>query len=202
MALFTVSLLFIIPQCLSQTIQIHDLSQNPGLLSMQIGSSMIKDGHHRIYHEIDLDKYAPVLNKIQTIINGLKIFPNFKDVTDLLQDRYITVFNLYNNLYPKHRGKRGLFNIIGSGIKLITGNLDDNDLVQINNDLNDLRAGNNKLVRANNQQIEINKQLQNRIDEVIWVVNEQQSIITKQIIRAREEKMNHNRILPETYAGT
>lgn len=43
-----------------------------------------------------------------------------------------------------------------SEIKLITSNLDDNGIVQINNDLKDLRAGNNKLFRENNQQIEMN----------------------------------------------
>lgn len=191
MATIVSTILLAITMVHAQNIQIHDLSRNPGLLTLQIGNCFMKNGHHKIYHEVDLDKYGPILVKIQTIIDGLKIFQNFKDVTDLLQDRYNTINTLYNNLYPKQRGKRGLFNFLGSGIKLITGNLDDNDLMQINRDINDLRVSNRKLVRENNQQIQINKQLQERINAIIKVMNEQQAIITKQIIRARQEIINH-----------
>lgn len=67
-----------------------------------------------------------------------------------------------------------ILNALGSAIKLSTGNLDDNDLVQINNDINDLRSGTHKLVRANNQQIQINRQLQDRINGIIKAFNEQQ----------------------------
>lgn len=177
-----------------QTIQIHDLSNNPGLLTIQTSNSFVRNGHHKIYHEVDLDKYGPLLNKLQNILNGLRIFPDFRDVTDLLSTRYQTVLTLYNNLYPKKRGKRGIFNFIGSGIKLITGNLDDNDLVQINRDIEDLRQHHNKLIRENNIQVEINKQLQDRINKIIDTVTEQQNIITKQIIAARQDSLNSKNI--------
>lgn len=194
MAAILTLIIFYITLTYAQNIQIHDLSQNPGLLTLRIGNSMIKTGHHRIYHEVDLDKYQPILTKIQTIINGLRIFPNFKDVTDLLQDRFRTVSNLYDNLYPKKRERRGLLNFLGSGIKLITGNLDANDLMQINRDISDLRASNRKLVRENNQQIQINKQLQDRINTIVRVMNEQQNVITKQIIKARQDIINHRQV--------
>lgn len=171
-------------------IQIHDLSRNPGLLMMQNGNSLVKTGHHKIYHEIDLDNYGPLLDRIHNIINGLKIFPNFKDMTDLLQDRYSTVVNQFRNLYPRKREKRGLFNFIGTGIKLITGNLDDSDLIQINKDINELRRTTNRIIRENNVQVELNKQLQERINKIIKVVNEQQEVITKQIILSRQEFLN------------
>lgn len=175
-------------------IQIHDLTKNPGLLTIQNGNCMVKTGHHKIYHVIDLDKYEPILDKIGTIINGLKIFPSYKDMTDLLHDRYLTVMNQFKNLYPKRRERRGLFNFIGSGIKLITGNLDENDLIQINRDIDDLRFAKNRLIRENNVQVEINKQLENRINNIIKVVNQQQDIITKQIISARQDLINGRNI--------
>lgn len=171
-------------------VQIHDLQRNPGLLTIQNGNCLVKTGHHKIYHEIDLDKYGPLLDRINTIIHGLKIFPNFKDMTDLLTNRYLTVVKQFENLYPRKRGKRGLFNFIGSGIKLITGNLDEADLIQINRDINELRVANNRLIRENNVQVDINKQLQIRINEIIKVINQQQEIITKQIIAARQDLMS------------
>lgn len=175
-------------------IQIHDLQQNPGLLTLQNGISLIKTGHHKIYHEIDLEKYSPLLDRIHNIIEGLKIFPDFKDMTDLLRDRFTTVIKQFRNLYPKKREKRGLFNFLGSGIKLITGNLDENDLIQINRDINELRRTSNKLNRENNVQVEMNRELQDRINKIIKIVNEQQSLITKQIINARQDLMNNKRI--------
>lgn len=194
MALILPLIIFSITLAHAQNLQIHDLSQNPGLLTLRIGNSMVKTGHHKIYHEVDLNKYQPILMRMQTIINGLRIFPNFNDVTDLLQERLKTVNNLFSNLYPKKRERRGLFDIIGSGIKIITGNLDANDLKQINRDIDDLRANNNKLVRENNQQIQINKQLQERINTIVRVMNEQQSVITKQIIKARQDIINHRQV--------
>ncbi|XP_062534146.1 uncharacterized protein LOC134203290 [Armigeres subalbatus] len=189
--MFTSLSILIITSCIAHAdIQIHDLTHNPGLLMLQNGNSLIKTGHHKVYHEIDLDKYAPLLDKIHNIINGLKIFPNFKDMTDLLQDRYLTVVNQFHNLYPKKREKRGLLNFIGTGIKLITGNLDENDLIQINKDINELRRSHNKIIRENNVQVEINRQLQDRINKIITVVNEQQELIKKQIIYARQEVLN------------
>lgn len=177
-------------------IQIHDLQQNPGLLTLQNGISLIKTGHYKIYHEIDLEKYSPLLDRIHNIIEGLKIFPDFKDMTDLLRDRFTTVIKQFRNLYPKKREKRGLFNFLGSGIKLITGNLDENDLIQINRDINELRRTSNKLNRENNVQVEMNRELQDRINKIIKIVNEQPSLITKQIINARQDLMNNKRINP------
>lgn len=151
---------------------------------------MVKTGHHRIYHVIDLEKYTPLLDKINNIINGLKIFPNFKDVTDLLHDRYLTVVKQFKNLYPKRRGKRGLFNFVGTAVKFITGNLDENDLIQINRDIHDLRVEKNRLIRENNVQVEINKQLEDRINNIIKVINQQQNTVTNQIITARQDIIN------------
>lgn len=54
----------------SQTIQIHDLTRNPGLLTIQTGNTLIKTGRHRIYHSIDLDKYEPLLDNIEIALTG------------------------------------------------------------------------------------------------------------------------------------
>lgn len=170
-----------------QTIQISDLQNNPGLLILRQGNSFVKNGHHKIYHEIDLDTYKPTLDHLHNIIVNLRIFPNFKDTVDLLQNRYQIILNSYLNLLPKTKTKRGLFDFLGSGIKMITGNLDNYDLLQINNDIKNLRSHTDKIIRQNNIQIEINMKLQDKINKIIKSLNEQQDIITKQIIQARNE---------------
>ena len=177
-----------------QIIQIQDLSQNPGLLTLQTGNCLIKTGHHKLYHEIDLDNYQPILDKISTFLDELVTLPHFDDITDLLKDKYKSIENQFRSLYPRNRMRRGLANFIGSGIKLITGNLDENDLVQINKDINELRVTNHKLIRENNIQVELNKQLQNRLNRMISSINQQQEMIENQLILTRQDRIRNQLI--------
>ncbi|XP_062540904.1 uncharacterized protein LOC134208951 [Armigeres subalbatus] len=43
----------------TQTIQIQDLSNNPGLLTIKTGQSLIINSYDRLYHEVDLTQYEP-----------------------------------------------------------------------------------------------------------------------------------------------
>nr|XP_029735484.1 uncharacterized protein LOC115270290 [Aedes albopictus] len=172
----------------AQTIQLYDLTRNPGLLTLQSGNTLIKIGQHRIYHVIDLTKYKPLLDNIELAVDGLKIFIDYQDLTSLLKTKLEEVKGSYRRLIPAQhfRHKRGAFNFLGSAIKIITGNLDENDLKQINDDIKDLREKNQDLVRQNNIQVKLNRLLENRINKIIDSVNREQKIIKQQIIAARQ----------------
>lgn len=180
----------------SQTIQIHDMTRNPGLLTLQTGNTQIKTGRHRIYHAIDLDKYEPLLDTIETAINGLNIFPDLTDLTTMMRTKFKNTKELYRRILPfkQIRQKRGALNFLGSAIKVVTGNLDESDLIQINNDINNLRLDNQELIRQNNIQVTYNKHLEQRINTIIDSVNEQQKIIKQQIIAARQSLINNRQI--------
>lgn len=186
----------IITTTLSQTIQLYDLTRNPGLLTIQSGNTLIKTGRHRIYHAIDLNKYKPLLDNIELAVDGLKIFTDFDDLTSMLRTKLEDVKTSYRKLNPlKHsRRRRGAFNLLGSAIKAITGNLDENDLHQINNDIEELRGSNQDLVRQNNIQVKLNRHLENRINKIIDTLNREQSIIKRQIIIARQSFINNKLI--------
>lgn len=177
-----------------QTIEIHDLTRNPGLLALQTGNTLIKTGRHRIYHAIDLDDYQPLLTNIKITLDGLRIFSDFNDVNTLLRTKFENVNKLYRKLLPRTRTRRGAFNFLGSTIKLITGNLDEDDLVQINNDINDLKQNNHNLIRQNNIQVTINKHLEDRINNIINVIHDQQKITKQHIIAARQSSINNRAI--------
>lgn len=170
----------------AQNIQVYDLTRNPGLLTLQTGNTLIKTGRHRIYHAIELDKYQHLLNNVETTLEGMSIFTDFTDVNIMLQTKLKDAKNAYRKLLPTKRLKRALSNFFGSTIKAITGNLDENDLVEINKDINDLRLGHQELVRQNNIQVTINKHLEARINKIIESVNNQQKIIRTQILTARQ----------------
>lgn len=173
----------------SSSIQIQDLTRNPGIVTIKLGIGRVRIGSHKIFHVIELTQFEPTFYKLEQIIRDLNIF-NMTETTDLIRIKYNSIKNTYNNLIPKQRTKRGLINILGSSIKLITGNLDNNDLIEINNQLETLFQNEKTIVTQNNEQIKINKQLENKMNRIIKKINEQQNIIVKNLIKSREAFLN------------
>lgn len=88
-------------------------------------------------------------------------------MTDLLSTKLSNSQQLFFELKLKIRPKRGLFNLIGTEIKTITGNLDNNDLIEISKNLEDLNLNSKTLINENNEQRLINQQFQNRLKRFI-----------------------------------
>lgn len=89
----------------------------------------------------------------------LKAFENFTDLINQLEPKFITVQTLHQNFLPISRQKRGLINVLGTTIKQITGNLDNNDLIQISEIIRKLESNSQVLINENNEQVKINDQL-------------------------------------------
>lgn len=179
---------------LAHTINIQDLSTNPGLLTITSGQCFITKGQDRLYHEIDLDQYQKLLTNVDTIIQGLRHLDTFHDLTVLLSTKYNSISKLYNDLLPHKRTKRGAFNLLGSGIKIITGNLDDHDLLQINREISNLKVKDNSLIEQNNLQVRINKKIENQINKMTNTFNAQQSLITRELIKIKQGLNNRTGI--------
>ena len=171
------TLLTLIVASHEQSIQITDLSTNPGLLTLETGLCFLKNGRIKIYHEIDLDQYEPLLGNIFRIINGLNALAKSQDITDLL-DKYKNVKQSYHNLLPITKSKRDL-DFLGTRIKTITGNLDANDLAEIYQEINKIKEKNNNRVIENNKQTKINRSVENKINRLINSFNLQQNAIAK-----------------------
>lgn len=100
-----------------------------------------------------------------------KILENIdKDNKNLLGNKIIIISakvdmaqNKFNHILPK-RLKRGLINGLGTIIKDITGNLDNDDLKDIQRALDQIQTGQNDLIQNSNKQIKINEQLASRIE--------------------------------------
>ena len=183
----TITITIFPPPSHMQSIQIHDLSTNPGLISIKDGYSFLKIGNHKLFHIIDFTKYEPIFRKLTMNINGIKTLGNFTELTDLLDMKYSNTVTLFLDMKPRNRNKRGLLNFIGSGIKMITGNLDYTDYLEISQDIQNLRINNKMLITENNKQLKINVQLQDRINGLINQIDKQQSQITKNIIKSRDD---------------
>ncbi|CAH0725412.1 unnamed protein product, partial [Brenthis ino] len=82
------------------------------------------------------------------------------------------------NIQSNIRTKRGLINGLGSIIKLITGNLDDNDLINIQNNLETLRIAYNKQISVTDSSLEEdNKQILNITNIQIQINNQLNNVL-------------------------
>lgn len=176
-------------QMTQKHIQIHDLTNNPGLVSIQMGHGRIKIGSHKIFHILDLAYVESTIRKLRTITNDLKIF-NVEDSVALINRKLDIIQKSYTHLLPISRSKRGLFDGVGSMIKVITGNLDNQDLIKINMQLDDLLNQNKALVTENNEQVRINHKVQDRINRIINTLNDQQNVIKNNFIGFRQDIIN------------
>lgn len=179
----------------SQPIQITNLVLNPGLLTLQNSNSYLKIGSHQLFHVINLQNYEPIFRKLEININGINYLGNHSEMTDLLQTKLSNTLHLFSELQPRTRTKRGLFNFIGSGIKTITGNLDNHDLIKISKTLQDLSINSNLLINENNEQRQINKQFQDRINRIIKQLEKQQIQISKNLILAKNDNARKEFVL-------
>lgn len=65
------------------------------------------------------------------------------------------------------RNKRGLVDALGSIIKSISGNLDQNDAINYNNAIKVLQENQNKIILESNNHISLNKEWMTYHDRVV-----------------------------------
>lgn len=183
--------------CLTkEQIQLHDLSNNPGLVILQLGQGRVQIGSHKIFHVVDIEYLEPIINNLKLIINGLKIF-DVQDSVMLINRKLEMIEKTYRHILPITRNRRGLFNGLGSMMKAITGNLDENDLIRINMQLNELQNQNRDLVTNNNEQIKINYKVQDRLNRIIKNLNDQQNLIRRNLVTFRQNSLNGRNVSNE-----
>lgn len=178
-----------------QSLHLTNLTPNPGLLTLHDGFSFLKVGEHKLFHIINLENYEPIFRKLETNINGINSLGNYSDMTEILNMKLSNTLRLFSELQPRARSKRGLFNFIGTGIKQITGNLDENDLREIAYNIQELKFHSKILINENNEQRKINFQFQDRISKIIKQLNSEQMQITRNLISAKSDSTRKHFII-------
>lgn len=91
------------------------------------------------------------------------------NLTDHLTDTFLYKLkiakNKLNSLYPR-RHKRGLINALGSVIKFVAGNPDQDDIELIQHNLGNIQFAENHIIKNQNKQIKINNELQKTVNKV------------------------------------
>lgn len=141
----------------SQALQLHPIDQNPGLLPIREGQAFISYNKWTVIKILDLSLIYEELKLNTNRYLSLKndFHQRHKQVIDLdfieveKQTDYIMNITLdkYKQLIPLSRVRRGLINPLGAFVKVITGNLDNDDAIMYEKLINQLITKQDAIIR-------------------------------------------------------
>lgn len=127
-------------------------------------------------HKINLGTLEDNINLIEKLT---KTFKPIKHLEQTLQDKIKIAKEKLASLQP-HRTKRGIINALGSVIKLIAGNPDNEDLEIIHSHLGNLRTQENKIIQNQNRQVQINELFKDKINNITDTIRKISTSISKE----------------------
>lgn len=156
--------------------KLRKLTPTENVIIIEQKPTRIIEGKWSIIHKLDI---KPIGNSLENIRDSVKYAINRSKIEDYkhIYQRISIILDhieeICKHLNIQSRVKRGLVNGLGSVIKAITGNLDQNDLDQIQKGLETLRVAYNKQISITDDTLEeYNKQL-NNITKIQQEINEQ-----------------------------
>ena len=109
-------------------------------------------------------------------------------VSKALNDTYDTYAKLnFREISKLSRSKRGLFNFIGSGIKFVTGNLDNNDLETITQNLQILKNNELNSMHKINDLSSFAGNIMNKFETTLSYINENSKNIRLDLYNIKDE---------------
>ncbi|KAK9702276.1 Baculovirus F protein [Popillia japonica] len=130
-----------------------------------------------------MHNYRYIIDHLQEGIENL-IEHNYRYIIDHLQEG---IENLIEQILPNHRQRRGIINGLGSIIKVITGNMDQEDAERINQQIQDLQQGQKNNAKVLKKQISLAKNAIVSFNNTISNLKHNQIILTKLSIPTRKQ---------------
>lgn len=138
---------------------------------MEKGTAKIQTGYFKIIHEIDIGKYADIMENIERTINSSLINRNpLYPFISLL----ITQIKVHLNNLQVRKTKRSL-DFLGSAWKWIAGNPDKQDHEIVLNKLNNVLENNNNQVLINKLTIEKINEITNITNSIAKIIKDEKS---------------------------
>lgn len=162
-----------LPAIQPQHLEHFDLKQGKGVLALNLGGARVIESYSKLIQIIELNDIKNNFIKVNSTLSKIKKLMEHHKISDTIlvtiaerriNKLEIALYNILPDTY-KPRQKRGLFNPLGTFIKAITGNVDQEDYEELQNSIKKLENGRYELVDKLNDQIKINDQLisQNKI---------------------------------------
>lgn len=181
------------PSTLGQSLDITPVNNENGFVLYKLDQKLIVDHYVNFLHIIDLEQYNDTLNIIDNNIKSLNLGINSTEYK-LLRREFLQAKHTFKTIVPeltyKHRQKRGLINIMGSGMKALFGTMDDADAQVIFKHLDNLDKNSMQITDQLNKQVIINNNIIKNINETIKHVNDQQKLLTEYLDNITDRSNN------------
>lgn len=137
-------------------LHLQKIEKNPGLLPIKEGQALVSHDSwtfikvldlRYLYQELEfnINSYTRLREQVRNYFN-IKIFDSDFMVSEAQTDYFMNItISKYKQLIPSARSKRGLINPLGSFIKTITGNLDNDDAVMYEKLIQEMKTKQNVL---------------------------------------------------------
>ena len=159
----------------NQALQITKL-KSMGYFEEPLGPAKILDHYHNFLFFINVTQMQVGYS---TLSNNLDSFSNKVESEDKLTQKIISQLRLNIVQINKHlqkrnykRSKKGIINGLGTVIKFITGNLDNNDLLMINENLESIHNTQSQEIEKINQLTSFANHVSQRLEEETKILNE------------------------------
>lgn len=184
---------------------VKDITFNPGLLPIQLGSARLQKTEHTLVHFYDL---LPIKKEIDVLNDHYKNLSanihrqhgHYTEIEnyDLLFRHLIrSVREKISNIYPQtqNRSKRGLIDGLGSVIKFFTGNMDAKDADRINKITEHLKNNQMSLQAQIDNQYSLNTDIMKQFNATVKNIEYNENLLKRKIINVNENLINTTRDL-------
>lgn len=168
-----------------------DLTTNPGILPINLGTAKIQNSNHVLIHYFELspliDEFEKLLSqhdKIKTMTLADQTYKT--EISNYLKiSQYsIDIINEKLQIFTKsNRSKRGLVDGLGTIIKQLTGNLDSEDGRNIQNSINEIKKTQNKLIEQINKQYSINNEIIQKFNYTVTNIRHNEILLTSRLMQ-------------------
>lgn len=155
----------------------QNLAQGQGFVIIKDQEIQVISNYTKLLHKINLNSWTDNLQIIQENIEKLDFTHQFPT----LMHNFKSLAEEIENIIPHNRNKRGLINILGKGLKYITGVMDSEDEQEIKDRLKVNEQNNHNLVKAFNDQVKINDNFDETMKNVTEHINKQQNRVKEQL---------------------
>lgn len=161
----------------SQRIEYHDLTHTKGLLALNLGQTLVTTHYINLIHIVNTTNLENTALEIQNTLSNLEVNNTFFYNPKHLQDQLNNLQDKINTLKINKRNKRGLIDGLGNVIKKITGNMDNDDALEINEQIRNLQDNTLLIKNSEKAQHDLNSQMIQRFENITKFINQEQTYL-------------------------
>jgi len=189
-----------------QDLTIREIRREEQIAKLDLGQARLIMGYKQFNHIVEVGEYTENILGLKKALESIQSNEIPRDTVSILKTKLQKVKDKLYTILPRQRQRRGIFNGLGSIIKVVTENMDANDQEKIEKALEDKEQRTNKISKIINEQTEFEKEIIIRFNNITDHINKEQNIITNFLSNYKKDlykKLNqeHNEILVIQYVN-